>query len=62
MTYGTTWVLVEARTGRAIVDPDGDGASDKTSFWRSAGIRPGTVLWVVRVDESAAEASAARRD
>ena len=48
MTYGTTWVLVEARTGRTIVDPEG-GASERTSL-EDAGIQPGAVLWVVRLD------------
>jgi serine/threonine-protein kinase len=46
MTYGTAWALVEARTGRTIPEPKGDGA-DRVSL-AETGIRAGTVLWVVR--------------
>jgi eukaryotic-like serine/threonine-protein kinase len=44
-SYGTTWTLVEPRTGRAIVEPGGDGGVTL----EEAGIRTGTVLWVVPV-------------
>ena len=46
MTYGTAWTLVEARTGRTIPEPKGEGA-DRVSL-AETGIRAGTVLWVVR--------------
>ena len=45
-SYGTAWTLVEPRTGRAIVEPGGDGRVTL----EEAGIRTGTVLWVVPVD------------
>jgi serine/threonine-protein kinase len=44
-TYGTAWVLFEPRTGKALMEAGGEDA------WRlsleDAGIRPGTVLWVM---------------
>ena len=46
MTYGTAWVLFEPRTGRTIVDPSRD-PEDRPSL-EDAGIRPGTVLWILR--------------
>ena len=47
MTYGSEWVLFEPRTSRVIADVrDGD---DRPSL-EAAGIRPGTVLWVLRPD------------
>jgi eukaryotic-like serine/threonine-protein kinase len=48
-TYGTTWALVEPRTGRAIVEPGGEGVDKRTTL-EEAGIRTGTVLWVVPLD------------
>jgi eukaryotic-like serine/threonine-protein kinase len=48
MTYGTAWALVDPRTGQAIVAPQGEGA-ERVSL-EAAGIRPGTVLWVVPSD------------
>jgi serine/threonine-protein kinase len=44
MTYGTAWVLFEPRTGRTIAEL-GEGL-ERLSL-EAAGIRPGTVLWVV---------------
>ncbi len=46
MTYGTEWVLFEPRTGRFVTDNVGDGAPRVTL--EAAGIRPGTVLWVMK--------------
>jgi serine/threonine protein kinase len=46
MTYGTAWILFEPRTGRTIVDQRDEGAAP-TSL-EAAGIRPGTILWIVR--------------
>jgi eukaryotic-like serine/threonine-protein kinase len=47
-TYGTTWALVEPRTGRTIVERSSeDGAR---SSIEAAGILPGAVLWVVRLE------------
>jgi hypothetical protein len=51
MTYGKTWALVEARTGRTIAEPTGEGA-DRPSL-AETGIRAGTVLWVVRPPDAA---------
>ncbi len=48
-TYGTRWTLVEPRTGRAIVEPARDGAAPRTTL-EEAGIRTGTVLWVVPLE------------
>ena len=48
MTYGTTWVLVEPRTGQTIAEGRGEGAERLTL--EAAGIRPGVVLWVVPPD------------
>ncbi len=48
MTYGTTWVLFEPRTGRIIQD-EPDDVAPRPSL-EEAGIRPGTVLWVLRPD------------
>jgi eukaryotic-like serine/threonine-protein kinase len=45
MTYGTKWVLVEARTGQPIIEL-GAGGTAPLSL-EAAGIRPGIVLWVV---------------
>ena len=45
MTYGSQWVLFEPRTGRFIVDEPNDGG-ERPSL-EAAGIRPGTVLWVM---------------
>ncbi len=63
-TYGTTWALVEPRTGRTIVAPSAS-PDDRTSL-EDAGITPGSVLWVVRLEPGAGEArpdaSDARRD
>jgi eukaryotic-like serine/threonine-protein kinase len=53
MTYGTTWMLVEPRTGREIVEPRGAGVEHLSLD--DAGVRPGTILWVVRVSEAPAE-------
>jgi eukaryotic-like serine/threonine-protein kinase len=53
-TYGTTWTLVEPRTGRAIVEPRGDGVEPRLTL-EEAGIRTGTVLWVVPVDPGTPE-------
>ncbi len=50
-TYGTRWTLVEPRTGRAIVEPSGEGVPRTTL--EEAGIRTGTVLWVVPLDPGA---------
>jgi hypothetical protein len=50
-SYGTSWTLVEPRTGRAIIEPGGDGRVTL----EEAGIRTGTVLWVVPVDPGAPE-------
>jgi len=44
MTYGTAWVLVEARTGRAIAEVR---AGLERLTLEDAGLRPGSVLWVV---------------
>jgi serine/threonine protein kinase len=44
MTYGTAWVLIEARTGRAI--GEGGVGLEKVSL-EDAGLRPGSVLWAV---------------
>ncbi|HSN97317.1 MAG TPA: serine/threonine-protein kinase [Candidatus Nanopelagicales bacterium] len=44
MTYGTAWVLFEPRTGRTI--PELGEGLERVSL-EAAGIRPGTVLWVV---------------
>ncbi len=47
MTYGAEWVLFEPRTSRVIADvSDGD---DRPTL-EAAGIRPGTVLWILRPD------------
>jgi serine/threonine protein kinase len=48
MTYGTLWVLFEPRTGRAIVAESGQGAEPLSL--EAAGIRPGTVLWLLPPD------------
>jgi eukaryotic-like serine/threonine-protein kinase len=45
MTYGTEWVLFEPRTGRFVADDVRQGA--ERSSLEAAGIRPGTVLWVM---------------
>jgi eukaryotic-like serine/threonine-protein kinase len=45
LSYGAAWVLFEPRTGRVI---EGQGASETTLD--QAGIRPGTILWVVPPD------------
>jgi hypothetical protein len=50
MTYGTTWVLVEARTGRKIAEV---GAGLERLSLEEAGIRPGSVLWVAAVEREA---------
>jgi serine/threonine-protein kinase len=52
MTYGKTWVLFEPRTGRSIAAEVGEGGAQQSLA--DAGIRPGTVLWILRPDESAA--------
>jgi hypothetical protein len=44
-TYGTSWVLFEPRTGRVLIEVGGDGAEPMSL--EAAGIRPGTVLWVI---------------
>ncbi len=46
MTYGKAWALVEARTGDLLLEQEGEGG---TSL-EAAGIEPGVVLWVVRLD------------
>ncbi len=51
MTYGTAWTLVEARTGRPIAELGGE--ENKPLTLDAAGIRPGAVLWVVRLDGDA---------
>jgi hypothetical protein len=47
-SYGTSWLLFEPRTGRALVDADGEDVG-RLSL-EAAGIRPGTVLWVITPD------------
>jgi serine/threonine protein kinase len=58
MTYGAEWVLFEPRTRRVIEEaPEGApplGLED-------AGIRPGTILWVVRPDAVPSEGGPATR-
>jgi hypothetical protein len=50
-SYGTSWVLFEPRTDRAIMETlGGDGA--RTSL-DAAGIRTGGILWVVRPESRA---------
>jgi serine/threonine-protein kinase len=44
MAYGKAWVLVEARTGRAIGER---GVGLEKISLEEAGLRPGSVLWVV---------------
>jgi len=53
-TYGSTWTLVEPRTGRAIAEPGGDGGTPRATL-EEAGIRTGTVLWVIPLDPGTPE-------
>lgn len=55
MTYGSAWTLFEPRTGRYLVD-DPDERGERPTL-EAAGIRPGTVLWVMKGDGSVRSAA-----
>ena len=53
MTYGAEWVLFEPRTARFVADDAGE-AVERMSL-ETAGIRPGTILWVMAPEGRARE-------